>query len=1083
MKGPKVEIVPVVRGAMRRPITVVVLVLTLILSAFWAIKQMPRDILPNLNLPVIYVAQPYGGMTPAQMEGYLTYYYEYHFLYTTGIKSIESKNIQGTALIKLTFHNGTNMAGAMAEVVDYADRARAFMPPGTVPPFILRFDAGSLPIGDLVFTSKTRSLGAIEDLALNRVRPLFATLPGVSSPPPFGASQRTIVIRMNERAMRKYNVSPGDVAKAVTQGNVVIPAGNIYLGDTYPIVPLNSVVNNIQELGDIPIRLGTTPTVFVKDVAKIEDGTDITVGYALINGRRSIYIPVTKRPDASTLAVAALVKKNLPNFQDVLPNDVKVSYAFDQTGYVKRAIGSLVFEGAMGALLTSLMVLLFLRDLKSAFIVTLNIPLALGFAVVVLWLTKQTVNIMTLGGLALAVGVLVDETTVTIENIHTHMGDGKSVARAALEGTSEIIIPKFMAMISILAVFIPSFLMKGVAGGLFIPLSIAVGFSMMGSYLLSNTFVPILSSWILTHKHHEFGSDGLTGFAWFRERYRHLLKRMMPFRIPILIAYFAVAALILFYAGMHLGLEIFPQVDNGEFTMILRAPTGTTFQKTEDYARQALDAIKQEVGPKNLAISVGIVGMQSPDYAINNIYLWSSGPEYAILDIGLRHGSNIPVIPLEGRLRKKFAKLFPSIQFSFEPNDIISKVMSQGATKPIEVAAAGPYFGADQKYGDEIKQALSKIPYLRDLEIEQQFNYPTVAVNMSRKDAGARGLTVNQVGQTLADAAASSRYTIPSFWADLKSGIAYQVQVEVPQKHITSVKDIEKLPIPVKYSSSYAGVIPLNDFATVTSTVSVGEYDRYDMLRMVSVAANIYGADLGKVSREVKRAMATITKDRPKGVTVFLRGQITPLQEMMDGFAFGLALSLIVIFLVLSANFQSIKLALTVVSTVPAVLSGVAIALLLTHTTINIESFMGSIMSIGVAVANAILLVDFAERFRMEGMGAIHGAVDGAASRLRPILMTALAMLAGMVPMALGLSEGGSQTAPLGRAVIGGLSVATLATLFLLPMAFAVIQGKTAIKSPSLDPDDPQSAQYDLGKTDSVHSAGEELSHAHHDRA
>ena len=1081
MKGPKIEIVPAVRGAMRRPITVVVLVLALILGAFWAIKQMPRDILPNLNLPVIYVAQPYGGMTPAQMEGYLTYYYEYHFLYTTGIKSIESKNIQGTALIKLTFHNGTNMAGAMAEVVDYADRARAFMPPGTVPPFILRFDAGSLPIGDLVFSSKTRPLGVIADLALNRVRPLFATLPGVSSPPPFGASQRTIVIRMNEQAMRKYNVSPGDVAKAVTQGNVVIPAGNIYLGNNYPIVPLNSVVNNIQQLGDIPIRLGTYPTVFVRDVAKIEDGTDITVGYALINGRRSIYIPVTKRPDASTLAVAALVKKNLPNFQDVLPNDVKVSYAFDQTGYVKRAIGSLVFEGAMGALLTSLMVLLFLRDLKSAFIVTLNIPLALAFAVVVLWLTKQTVNIMTLGGLALAVGVLVDETTVTIENIHTHMGDGKSVARAALEGTSEIIIPKFMAMISILVVFIPSFLMKGVAGGLFIPLSIAVGFSMMGSYLLSNTFVPILSSWILTHKHHEFGSEGLTGFAWFREKYRHILKHLMPFRIPILIGYFAVAGLILLYAGMHLGLEIFPQVDNGEFTMILRAPTGTTFQKTEEYANQALNAIKQEVGPKNLAISVGIVGMQSPDYAINNIYLWSSGPQYAILDIGLRHGCNIPVVPLEEKLRKKFAKLFPNILFSFEPNDIISKVMSQGATKPIEVAAAGPYFTSDQKYGQEIKQVLSKIPYLRDLEIEQQFNYPTVSVDMSREQAGIRGLTVNQVGQTLADAAASSRYTIPAFWADLKSGIAYQVQVEVPQRHITSVKDIQKLPIPVKYSSSYAGVIPLNKFATVTSTVSVGEYDRYDMLRMVSVAANIYGADLGKVSREVKRAMATIAKDRPKGVTVFLRGQITPLQEMMDGFAFGLALSLIVIFLVLSANFQSIKLAVTVLSTVPAVLSGVAIALLLTHTTINIESFMGSIMSIGVAVANAILLVDFAERFRMEGMGAVHGAVDGAASRLRPILMTALAMLAGMVPMALGLSEGGSQTAPLGRAVIGGLSVATIATLFLLPMAFAVIQGKAALKSPSLDPDDPKSAQYDLGKVNSAHPAGEELSHAHHE--
>ncbi len=429
MKNPTVEIVPAVRGAMRRPITVIVLVFSLVLGAFWSIEKMPRDVLPDLGLPVIYLAQPYGGMSPAQMEGFLTYYYEYHFLYTSGIESIESKSIQGVALIKLTFHPGTDMDQAMAEVVNYADRSRAFMPPGTVPPFILRFDAGSIPIGDLVFTSDTRTLGEIEDMALTRVRPMFATLSGGSAPPPFGSSQRTIVIRLNEDKMKKLNVSPEDVAEAVTKGNVITPAGNIYLGDKYPIVPLNSVVHDIQELGTIPVRLGTYPTVLIRDVAKIQDATDIQTGFALINGRRSIYIPVTKRRDASTLAVVDLVKKSIPKFQEVLPKDIHVSYEFDQSGYVRRAIGALVFEGAMGALLTSLMVLFFLRDFKSALIVTLNIPFALAFAVVVLWITKQTVNTMTLGGLALAVGVLVDETIVTIENIHTHMGAGKSVAR------------------------------------------------------------------------------------------------------------------------------------------------------------------------------------------------------------------------------------------------------------------------------------------------------------------------------------------------------------------------------------------------------------------------------------------------------------------------------------------------------------------------------------------------------------------------------------------------------------------------------------------------------------------------------
>src|SRR6266446_3542287 len=405
------------RAAMRRPITVVVAMVAVVLAGVMALRQMPRDILPNLGIPIIYVAQPYGGMDPAQMEGFLTYYYEYHFLYVTGIEHVESRSIQGVALIKLQFHPGTDMAQAMAETINYANRARAFMPPGTVPPFIMRFDAGSVPVGNLVFTSEARGVGEIQDLALNRVRPLFATLPTVSAPPPFGASQRSIVVRVDPERLRSYGLSPDDVVAAVSATNTISPSGNIRIGDTNAMVPLNSVVKKIGDLGAVPLRPGY-PTVFLRDVATVEDASDIATGYALVNGRRTVYIPVTKRSDASTLEVVRLVKENLPTFQKILPDDVKVSYAFDQSPYVIRAINGLMVEGALGALLTGVMVLLFLRDWRSALIVVINIPLSLLGAIVALWLTGETINIMTLGGLALAIGILVDESTVTIENVH-----------------------------------------------------------------------------------------------------------------------------------------------------------------------------------------------------------------------------------------------------------------------------------------------------------------------------------------------------------------------------------------------------------------------------------------------------------------------------------------------------------------------------------------------------------------------------------------------------------------------------------------------------------------------------------------
>src|SRR3979411_146925 len=521
--------------ALRRPISLLTIVVAVALVGFLALDRMARDIFPDLGVPVLYVAQPYGGMDPAQMEGFIVNYYEYHFLYITGIEHVESKSIQGVGLIKLQFHPGTNMAQATAEAVGYVDRARAFMPTGTVPPFVMRFDGGSVPVGDLVFSSKTKTVAELQDAALFKVRPLFETLPGVSAPPPFGSSQRTIVIRADSTKLRAYNMSPDEVVRALSAGNTISPSGNVRIGDLLPMVPVNSVVGDIKGLNDIPIRSHGTQTVFVRDIGTVEDSADIQTGYALVDGRRTVYIPVTKRADASTLAVVQAVKGHFTRLHCVLPDDVEVSYQFDQSPYVTRAIQGLFVEGALGAVLTGLMVLLFLRDWRSSLVVVLNIPLAILASVTALWVSGQTINIMTLGGLALAVGILGDEGTVTIEHLHTRLADGRSLARAASEATAQTALPGLVSILCILAVFIPAFFMTGAAHNLFAPLALAVGFSMVGSYLLSSTFVPVLSVWMLRDpRTHQEPQE--TFFDRLRAKYERVAPALMKRRRHVVLS-------------------------------------------------------------------------------------------------------------------------------------------------------------------------------------------------------------------------------------------------------------------------------------------------------------------------------------------------------------------------------------------------------------------------------------------------------------------------------------------------------------------------------------------------------------------
>jgi multidrug efflux pump subunit AcrB len=1040
-----------VQPALRRPFTVLVVVTALALGSAVALRQMPRDIFPTLGIPTIYVAQPYGGMDPAQMEGYLTYYYEYHFLYITGIEHVESKSIQGAALIKLQFHPGTDMSQAMSETVAYVNRARAFMPPGTVPPFVTRFDAGSVPVGNLVFSSETRSVSEMQDAALNLVRPLFATLPGVSAPPPFGGSARSIVVNLKPDRLRSYSMSPDEVVAAITTANLISPSGNMPINGKYPMVPLNSVVRNIKDLESVPIRTGSYPAIFLRDVGEVIDGSDIITSYALVNGRRTVYVPVTKRADASTLTVVNLVKENLPKFQSVVPGDVKVSYEFDQSPYVTRAIRGLTLEGGLGAILTGLMILLFLRDWRSALIVVINIPLSLMAALLALWVSKQTVNIMTLGGLALAVGILVDEATVCIENIHTHLTRGSSLKRASRDATTETTVPRLLAMLCILAMFVPTLFMSGAARAMFLPLSLAVGFSMIASYLLSTTLVPILSVWFL--RGHEESAKGQpeSRFVRFQKGYAGWLQKAVRVRWLVLGVYLVLATLVIVLVGRQLGTEIFPKVDVGQLRVRLRGPAGSQVERTEAMALQALDIIKQEAGPQNVEITLGFVGVHAPSYPINLIYLWNGGSEEGVVQVQLKSGAHILIPELRERLRKRFEQEMSDVTFSFEPSDIVSQVMSLGSPTPIEVAVSGPTLSANREFAQKVKERIEKIPALRDVQFGQSLDYPTVDVAVNRERAGLMGVKMADVSRSLVAATSSSRFVVPNYWADPNSGVAYQIQVQVPQARMNSLDQAKNLPITYRDGEE----VLLRNIASVADGATVGQYQRYNMQRMITVTANIAGADLGTVARDVSRAIHELGSPPPK-VNVAVRGQVVPLLQMLDGLKTGLLVAILVIFLLLAANFQSLKLSLIVISTIPAVLVGVALMLWLTGTTINIQSFMGAIMAVGVAVANAILLVTFAERSRLGGAAADVAGVDGAQSRLRPILMTSLAMIAGMLPMALGIGEGGEQTAPLGRAVVGGLALATVATLLILPSVFAIVQARAHRRSASLDPEDEQ---------------------------
>jgi multidrug efflux pump subunit AcrB len=948
------------------------------------------------------------------------------------------------------------------------------MPPGTLPPMVMRLDEGSVPVGYLVLESDKTPLGMVADYAQNIIRPLVQqNVQGTVAVSPIGPNARSILVNVDPTKLQSYNLSPQDVVDSLMTGNVIIPAGNLYIRDQMPMVPSNALVDDIQELGKIPLRMGRN--VYIRDVAKITDSTDVTYGNALVNGKKSVYLPIIKKDTASTLDVVAAIHKSLPVFSAAVPEDIKISYAFDESPTVVAAIHSVATEGVIGAVLTGLMILVFLRDLRSVVVVVLNIPLALTGSLLGLWLTGNTINIMSLGGMALAIGMLVDEATVSIENIHVQMGHTPRLSRAVERGSMQTAVPRLLAMLCILSVFIPAFIMVDPMRALFMPLALAVGFAMISSYFLSSTLVPIVCVWLL--KHHEQRAGGL--FERFQAGFSHMVGFTVRHRRLIVPLYVAVCGLVLWQVGTRTGTELFPEINSRDFVLRYRPPRGSNFEITRQMGVKILQLIEQEVGPENMHISIGYAGQIAPNFGMDNIVLFMRGPDDGWLRARFREGSDIDleefrermrkllpekVVPFVAELLQKYGVLpevarqrAQSCLFGFEPGNIVSEVMSFGSPTPIEVVVASPNLANARAHAQRIKQEMMKISCLRDVQFQQTLDYPTVEVNIDREKAGLSGVTAEQVGNAAIVATSSSRFIALNYWKNPATGFDYQVEVLVPVARMTSSEQVARLPI--EQINNLVNLM-VRDVADIKEGSMPGEYDRVASQRYLSVTANVEGAAMGTASRLVDKAIAAAGTP-PRGVRVDMRGQLKPMREMFRALSIGLSIAVLVILILLTGYFESPRLALISVSAVPCVLAGVVLMLFATGTTLNLESFMGTIMCIGVSVSNSVMLVTFAGEHWRSGVPACEAAIRGATERVRPILMTACAMTVGMVPMSMALEAGSQMEAPLGRAVIGGLLMSTVATLLVVPSVFALVLGSSKRHSLSVHPDDAESPFYD----------------------
>ena len=1041
--------------ALRRPYTFIVMAMMIVLATPFALLNMATDIFPEINIPVISIIWNYNGLAAQEMGQRIAGQSERGLTTTVSdIEHIESQSLYGVTVIKVFFQPTANIQTAIAQVVAAMQTQVRQLPPGTTPPLVIKYSASSIPVVQLALSSPTLPEQAVFDAAINVLRPQLITIPGAAVPFPYGGKSRVISIDIDSAALQARGLAPADVVNALNLQNLILPSGTAKLGATEYTVRMNGSPSAIEGLGELPVRTIGSATTLMRDVAQVRDGFSPQTNVVRQDGARGVLLSVLKNGGASTLDIVANVRSLLPGVAQVMPPDVAVTPLFDQSVFVRAAVQGVVIEALIAAALTAAMVLLFLGNWRSTLIIALTIPLSILASILILKALGETLNLMTLGGLALSVGILVDQAIVTIENIERHLHMGKPIGEAIEAGAGEIGVAAFVSTLCICIVFVPMFFLSGVARFLFVPLAEAVVLAMIASYLLSRTLVPTLVLLLMSQSHGEPKGNSIlqrvyrafdARFERVRRAYTLALSALLSHRRGFALAFlgFCIASCGL---APFLGRDFFPSVDAGQIRLHMRAPTGTRIEETARMADGVEAAIRELIPRAQLETVLDNIGV--PNSGINLSY--SNAGTIGTLDgeilLSLKPGHD-PTEDLVAKLRAELPRRFPGIEFFFQPADIVTQILNFGLPAAIDVQFTGANVAANAKLAAELTQAIKAIPGAVDSHVHQRLNAPVLNLQMDRTRLQQVGLSAANLGQNVLISLSGSSQTAPAFWLSPQNGVVYNVAVQTPQYQVDSLDALLNMPVGTGTGTAgpgTAGTQLLGNLVEVTPAQQVAVASRYNILPAIDVYVSVHGTDLASVAKRVEALVDEVRPKLPRGSQVVLRGQVETMHASFVGLGVGLAMAIVLVYLLIVVNFQSWIDAFIIIAALPAALAGIAWMLLITGTTLSVPALTGAIMTMGVATANSILLVSFARQRREDGVPPLSAALEAGATRIRPVLMTALAMVIGMIPMALGLGEGAEQNAPLGRAVIGGLIFATVSTLFFVPVVFAGVHQRLA---------------------------------------
>jgi multidrug efflux pump subunit AcrB len=1042
----------IVALALRRPYTFVVVALLLLILGPIVIFRTPTDIFPNIDIPVVSILWNYTGLNSEDMANRIVSQTERTLTTTVdNIQHSESQSLNGIAVVKVFFQPHANIERAIAQITAISQTQLRQLPPGTTPPLIITYNASSVPILQLALSGQKLSEQQLFDYGVNFIRTQLVTIPGCAIPYPYGGKQRQVQVDLDTNALQSKGLSPLDVVNAVSAQNLILPSGTSKIGLFEYAVDLNGSPQAVSELNDLPIKTVGSSTIYIRDVGFVRDGFPPQTNIVRVNGQRASLLTVLKNGNASTLDIISGIKSLLPQIQAGLPPELNIQQLADQSLFVRASINGVLREGIIAACLTGLMILIFLGSWRSTIIIAVSIPLSILTSIIVMSALGESINIMTLGGLALAVGILVDDATVEIENINRNIAQGKEIQRAILDGAQQIAVPAFVSTLAICIVFVPMFFLAGVARYLFVPLAEAVVFAMLASYLLSRTLVPTMAKYLL--KGHEQEAGHLPGssrnplvrlqvrfeeaFERFRERYHQWLDVCLQHRGFFLVTFFAVCICSLLLLVPWLGEDFFPSVDSGQFKLHLRARTGTRIEETARLCDLVEQSIHDEIPGAEIGSIIDNIGL--PYSSINLSYSNSapigSSDADILVTLSPKHR---PTEEYVRDLRRKLPDEFPGVSFAFLPADIVSQILNFGLPSPIDVQVVGYDLQKNRQFTDKLFQRLVSVTGIADLRIQQRFDLPYLHINVDRTLAGQVGFTQRDVANNLLISLSGSFQTSPTFWLNPKNGVSYSIATQTPQYRVDSLQDLENIPV-TGISGARSEI--LGSLASIRRGTGMAVVSHYDIQPVIDIFGSVQGRDLGGVARDIDRIVKDAETELPRGSRIIVRGQIQTMHSSYIGLVGGLVFSILLVYLLIVVNFQSWLDPFIIISALPAALAGIAWFLFVSHTTLSVPALTGSIMCMGVATANSILVVSFAKEQMAEGKDAIAAALEAGFTRFRPVLMTALAMIIGMVPMALGLGEGGEENAPLGRAVIGGLVFATAATLFFVPVFFSIMHG------------------------------------------